>query len=211
MSRHRSREDEIRILARRAKVANLLLRGTVNQQEILRQLGMEPDQHSTVSKDIKAIKAEWRERTVDDFGEARQREADRLLLMMGEYMAAWERSKVEKQSTRTKRKTRPGRADGNRPPVPETSDEAEVKKEFRDGNAAFLDGAFKCHVRLCELFGLDEPKRVKHVGDEDAPPIKVEAVVKVKAADLSTEELRLLLDLRKRLAGNPAGADPGRN
>ncbi len=159
MSRHRSREDEIRILARRAKVANLLLRGTINQQEILHQLGMEPDQHSTVSRDIKAIKAEWRERTVDDFSEARQREADRLLLLLGEYMAAWERSKVEKHSTRTKRKTKPGKPAGDMPPVPETSDEAEVKKEFRDGNPAFLDGAMKCHGRLCELFGLDVTKR----------------------------------------------------
>src|SRR5262245_22827380 len=163
---HKSHAEEVRIYSRRSKVAALLLRGVTTQFEICERLGMEPGQRSTISRDVKAIKLEWRASAVRDFDQAKGRELAKLDALEKEYWEAWERSKAEKQSTRTRRRTRP--AGGGTA----TDDEAEVRKEHRDGNPAFLEGALRCVDKRCEILGLNAAKKVRHGGDEDAPPIR---------------------------------------
>jgi hypothetical protein len=143
-----SQADIARVLSRRTKVAALLLRGTTNQFEIAAKLGMEASQHYTISRDIKAIKEEWRGSALRDFNEARGREIEKLEALEKEFWEAWDRSRVEKVSERTK-KNKKGRS---------LAYEDETRKELRDGNPAFLDGALKCIAKRCELLGLDAPK-----------------------------------------------------
>src|SRR5436190_23722016 len=89
--------ESLRIMSRRTKVAACILRGTTNQWEILRQLGMEPRQRSTISRDIKAIKEEWKAARVRDLDEALGRELAKLDHLEREAWEAWERSKRDER------------------------------------------------------------------------------------------------------------------
>lgn len=138
-----SNADQARIMSRRTKVAALLLRGTSNQYEICAQLGMEHSQQSVISKDIKAIKTEWRRSAVRDFDEAKGRELEKLEALEREAWEAWERSKLERTSSRTSKRS------GAAP-----AESAELKKEKRDGNPKFLDVVLRCIAKRCEILGL---------------------------------------------------------
>jgi hypothetical protein len=138
----RSTADELRILSRRCKVSELILRGTTNHLEICQQLGMDPGQRSTITRDVAAIKEQWRESALRDFDEARGRELEKLALVEKEAWLAWERSKEEGSRKRT------------------TPDGEETVKEKRDGNAAFLEAVLKCIAKRCALLGLDSPLKV---------------------------------------------------
>lgn len=169
-----NKSDHLQVLSRRSKVAELVLRGVTNQFEICARLGMEPKQQPTVSRDIKAIEEDWRRIAAQQISEARGRELERLDRVEREYWDAWERSKVERQSTRNRRRRKPTqKLDAEGRPLTETEDEDETKKEPRDGDARFLDGVLACVKKRCEILGIDAPKRLKHGGDEESPPIKV--------------------------------------
>jgi hypothetical protein len=177
MSR-RSTAEEIRILSRRSKVARLILQGITNQYEICQQLGMEPGQRTTISRDISAIKDEWRASAVRDWDEAKGKELARLELLEAEAWAAWERSKAERTSSRTRRMERPGPAaepgsgNGTAGATRLESALAELKKEQRDGSQAFLLVALKCVSERCKILGLHAPVRHRHGGDDTAPPVR---------------------------------------
>jgi hypothetical protein len=141
----RSSAEALRMASRRSKVAALVLQGVTNQFEIANKIGLGDEGQSTVSRDLKAIKAEWRQSTLVDWNEAKGKELARLDRVEAEYWAAWERSKIEKESTRTKRRT------GGESP----SDEAEVKKEKRDGDPRFLEGILGCIAQRCRLLYLE--------------------------------------------------------
>jgi hypothetical protein len=126
------------------KIAALIVRGTTNQFEILRQLGMEETQQPLVSRDIATIKGWWKASAIRDFDEAKGKELARLDALEAEAWQAWERSKQPHESTRTRRST------GRTP-----SDLAELKKEQRDGNPAYLMAILSCVDRRCKLLGLD--------------------------------------------------------
>ncbi len=151
-----SNAQQALILSRRCKVAELLLKGISNRNDIMQRLGMEPSQRGSIERDIKSIKKEWRQSAIRDFNESVSIELAKLDRLEREYWESWEKSKSEKQSTRSARRNRmgvDGSAGGN-------DEFAEVKKEHRDGNPAFLDGVMKCIAKRCELLGLDQPKKV---------------------------------------------------
>lgn len=145
------------MLSRRTKVAALALRGITNQFDICERLGMDRSQNSTISRDLKAIREEWKQSAVRDFDEAKGKELARLDAVEREAWEAWERSKVQRETTRTKRRT------GDT-----LSDEAELKKESRDGDPRFLAMVIDCVDKRCELLGLV----VKGKDEQNsAPPI----------------------------------------
>jgi hypothetical protein len=184
----KSNAEELRILSRRAKVATLLLKGVTNHYDITHQLGMEDSQRSTISRDVTAIKAQWKESALRDFDEAKGRELEKLELLEREGWAAWERSQQERQSTRTQ--TNPS---GN---VEET------KKEKRDGHAAYLEVVLKCITKRCALLGLDSPIKVAPTTPDGHSPWRP------ALRDLSDDELALLERLAERMhsiSGGEAG------
>lgn len=145
----RNNEEALRVLSRRAKVARLVLAGITNQFEIAERLGLEKfSGQRTVSRDLAAVREAWKAAAVQALDEAKGRELAKLEAIEAEYWAAWERSKAPRESTRTRR-----RAGGER-----TTDEAEVRKEQRDGNPRFLMGAERCVRLRCQILGILEPE-----------------------------------------------------
>jgi hypothetical protein len=90
------------------------------------------------------------------------------------------------------------------------------KKAVGDGAAdqpdlEAMDRAIKLAQRINALFGLETTK-LKVGGDAAAPPIQVAVDAKARHevyARLNTDELRLLRDLRDRLAGPAGGGSDG--
>ncbi len=188
-------EDECRVYSRRIKVAAIVLRGVTNQFDILAQLGMgddTPANRCTISRDLKAIKEEWRVRACEDWREAQGAELARLDALEREYWAAWERSKVDRESHRDQ-KTRRGDYD---------QETTETKKEPRDGDPRFLDGILNCIKRRCAILGLDAEKPQSPV----VVNVQTEAAAALNRA--STDDLRALRDLRRKLVAD-AGPGPG--
>jgi hypothetical protein len=200
---HRSNAEEVRILSRRAKVAALLLRGTTNQFSILAALGMEPNQQSTISRDIKAIREEWKASAVRDFDEAKGRELEKLEAIEADAWAAWERSRSERTITRTRRTEKPGQSpagkDGKESGALLQSALAESRKEQRDGEQGFLAVALKCVQERCKILGLHAPVRHAHGGDSSAPPVKVE---RITAEDLFSAQQSAAEYRHERFGGN---------
>ena len=153
-----SSERKLRIMSRQAKVAKFILRGTTNTLDIVAALGMEPSQYKTIRRDINKIRDEWRESRIKDYGAVQSEELAKLEELEREYWAAWERSKVERKHTRTKRKTGAKQDDG----ASKQTDEAEVKKIQVDGNPDFLDGVLRCIAKRCDILGLTRPGETRN-------------------------------------------------
>jgi hypothetical protein len=125
---------------RRARVAASYLRGEY-QHDIAEREGVV---QATISNDLKAIRAMWRESAVRDLDAHKERELARLDHLERTYWQAWERSLQERQSSHTKKANR---KDG------ETT-ETGLRKEQRDGDPRFLDGVLSCITARCKLLGL---------------------------------------------------------
>lgn len=115
------RRKAIDIAQRRQAVAGRYLHGAT-QWEIANALEVT---QSCVSKDLKAIQAEWLASSVRDFDAIKAEQLAKVDSIEREHWAAWERSK------------RPD-AEGNQ----------------RDGDPRFLDGVLKCVTKRCEMLGV---------------------------------------------------------
>ena len=180
--------EQLRIASRRSKVAELTLRG-VNQWEICTKLGMEPDQRTIISKDVAVIRKEWRQSAIRDFDEARGRELAALDAVEKEFWEAWERSKTEKESKRTAKRTHPRGEDNS----------DETIKECRDGNPAFLDGVLKCITKRCEILGLDVPPDGSQSSDKK-DPMKVVKIIERYSLEFERTAERQRIE--SRVSGN---------
>lgn len=68
------RAKQVEIEARRARVASLLLAGVSDQSKIAEQVGVD---RSTISRDIKAIEADWQASAVQDIAAAKGKDLER--------------------------------------------------------------------------------------------------------------------------------------
>jgi len=183
---HGSSELRLAVIRRRIKVANLMAKGVSNQYTILAQLGMEPGQQSTISRDMRVIYRWWQLRVARKCDKHISLQVARLEWMLDEACAAWERSKAPRESSRSRTSDR-GKS-------------AELKKEGRDGNPKFLELIVNTIAQLCELLDLNPAKRVMHGGDAGAPPIKHEhALPKLDLSKLGEPEILALKQIREKL------------
>src|SRR5262249_25398485 len=115
----------------------------------------------------------WRESAVADFGEATGAELARLAELERESWAAWERSKVARERTRTKRAIRPARgssaAAGPAGEGVASIDSAELAREGRGGDPRFLAVVLSCIKQRAELLGLSAPARLELMGKGGGP------------------------------------------
>ncbi len=74
-----ARQKEIERQGRRRQVAALLLAGISDQTQIANQLSVT---QPTISRDIKAIEAEWRVRAADDIDKAKGKDLQRIERMI---------------------------------------------------------------------------------------------------------------------------------
>jgi hypothetical protein len=139
---------QLKIDARRRRVAELYLQGYRNQQAIADQLGNV--NRRTVGLDLKAIRRWWREDAVFEFKTAVAEELARINCIEREAWATWEKSKTPLERSRSGQQRGPA---GDRQIV-------QIEKEDRCGDPRYLDKVAWCIERRCQLLGLDAPKQV---------------------------------------------------
>jgi predicted transcriptional regulator len=144
-----SKKTEIAI--RRQQIAAAYLRGGT-QAEIATELGCD---QATVSRDLKALRAEWMRSALIDINEAKARELAKIDALELEYWQAWKRSQEDAESEITKMQgTPPKQGDAN--PAPAKL-ETQKKREGQSGNPAFLRGVEWCINKRCEIIGVNAP------------------------------------------------------
>lgn len=141
--------DQFATLERRKNVAERYLRGQ-SQWQIGRSLEVSA---ATVNRDLAWVRKEWLASCIRDYDARKAQELAHIDLVEREAWAAWERSKSPRELTRTRRRQKPTTdKDGN--PAASAEDEAEYRKEQRDGNPKFLEVALRCIEQRCKIFGL---------------------------------------------------------
>jgi hypothetical protein len=184
----RSTAEELSIESRRCQVAALFLRGTKRQSELALRLGVN---RSTISRDLKALNARWKEAAVRDLDAAKGQELERLDQLEAEYWQAWEKSKGPHEVTTTEQTTG-GDSDRTR---------AAIRTEEQHGDPRYLDGVQRCIEQRCKLLGLCAPQKIAPTTPDGQEPYRL-TVEDFTQARNRTEEWR-----RERF-GTPA---PGTN
>jgi hypothetical protein len=133
------------------QITSLYLTGKT-QQAIADVIGVSRQQ---ISLDIQAIKKRWRESSLIDIGEAKNRELDRLDKLEQIYWSAWENSLGER--TRTKQETSADGRDEDKNKKRKSLIRASVEKETMLGNPAYLAGIEYCISERCKIVGLYAP------------------------------------------------------
>lgn len=146
-------QKETRLL----KVAQYYLEGH-NQHEIGRKVGVATQ---TVSRDLKEVRARWRNEMIRDFGEAVARELAKLDKIEAEAWLAWRRT-IGKHKITTEEE-----ADKIAGEAMLRGSKVSVKTESLAGDPRFLEVALKCSAERRKLIGLDAPERLELYGGND--------------------------------------------
>ena len=116
----------------------------------------------TVSRDIQAVIAEWREQRLDDIDAYQTTELSRIAKLEQTYWEAWDRSVGESRRTVTESVTSSALVGGVEEPVQvgPKRNRAQITKEDENGDPRFLAGVQWCIDRRCKILGLDAPQDV---------------------------------------------------
>jgi len=152
--------EAVTIENRRLAVADHYLAGAT-QTEIAAQLGVD---QATISRDVRALRQQWREKAVRDIEQKEERELAILDRIEDEAWAGWKRScRKSKRVTRT--------ANGA----------VLTTTKTQCGNPRFLFAVLTCIGHRCKIFGLYATEPVKPI----EPPPKIltrdEMIAKVRA------------------------------
>jgi hypothetical protein len=136
----------------RRKISSLYLQG-VGQWEIGERLGIS---QPTVSRDLKVIQTEWRERNLEDIGELKRVELEKIDHLEQTYWDAWQRSIEDAETIRQEGEA--GAAGGSN---------VKPKKIVRTakgqiGDPRFLAGVQWCINKRADILGIDAPKKVEN-------------------------------------------------
>lgn len=141
--------------ARRKEVASRYLRGE-SQYAIADALKIA---QSTVSKDLKALHAQWLQAALMDLNAYKARELARIDQLELIAWQAWDASKLPRKTTVLK--SVPGPPPGNQPiPV-----ESKFETQERNGDPRYLERVSWCIGQRCKILGLEAPLMVKHGGE----------------------------------------------
>jgi hypothetical protein len=148
-----TKRNAAQIAANRRDIAHLYLRERLSQAEIGTRLGMT---QQMVSYDLRALEREWVKAGLMDLTAHKAAELARINELECTYWDAWEKSLGIREISTTG-KTADGAA------------HAQIRKEPREGNPAFLAGVQWCIDRRCKLLGLDAPSRSELSGPQGGP------------------------------------------
>jgi hypothetical protein len=144
------------VAERRRKVAEMYLTGTT-QAEIGKAVGVS---RQTIHVDLKHIHADWLKSALMPFDKLKARELARIDRLEREHWAAWDRSQKEYQATLTEKKEGSDSKDDYT--------KAQVRKEQRVGDKAFLTGIQWCIEQRLKIFGVYAAQRVALTWEEEA-------------------------------------------
>jgi hypothetical protein len=135
-----TRARKLLILERRRRVAAALVRGQ-SQWQIAQTEGVDPAQ---ISRDLSAIRQEWRQSALIDFEARQAEELARIDAVEAEAWAAWDRSKQDTERRQARTVTTPS---GQRT-------EASRVESVQCGDPRFLTQIMACVKHRCDLLGL---------------------------------------------------------
>ena len=136
MSTSGPKRTEFEREANLVEIKDAYLRGDT-QMAIAERLGLSQGQ---ISRDLAKVQKRWRESSLVDINEAKQRELERIDVLEREYWQAWENSKGEQQ-----RSTASKTGDQSR---------AQIVKYESAGDPRFLAGVQWCVEQRCKILGL---------------------------------------------------------
>lgn len=140
-----TRTKRFEVMQRRARLAELFLRGQKNQTRLAELLGVD---QGTISRDLEAMNKEWQATYLGDVNANKAEIIGELEASKAELWAAWERSKKPKERQRAKTVKGSGRGgSGDR-------QEGEKSAEGRDGNPKFLQEIREIDNLIARLRGL---------------------------------------------------------
>ena len=174
----RNTAERLAILARRSRIATMAARGERNRERLVVALaaeGIKVDER-TVSRDLKAIEQEWRERYLGPIDDHKSQIIAELEAAKLELWAAWERSRKPRE--RFKGKTVSGQAKGKGADAkPAGREEKEKVTEGRDGNPRFLAEIREIDHLIAKIKGMIITKVAPVTPDGDKPAVlKIEVV-----------------------------------
>ena len=143
------------VLRDRADIARMRLEGLTQVQiaEEISRLRSYSVSHQTIANDLKAVRDEWLNQSIDNYDQTRLIELSRLDEEESIAKDAWERSILPKK----KEKTRTGVNDGK--PFEEFMQETAT----RDGNPAFLQRLESIRQRRCAILGFNAQQRSENI------------------------------------------------
>ena len=143
------------ILRDRAEIAKMRLEG-LTQAKIAERLASLRDyalSPQTIAIELKAVRDEWLNQTIDNYEQTRLIELSRIDEEEAIAIGAWYRSTQPKK----KERTRTGTNDGK--PFEEFMQETET----RDGNPAFLQRLESIRQRRCAILGFNAQQRSENI------------------------------------------------
>ena len=170
----------------RREIARLYLRERLTQAEIGDRLGMT---RQMVTYDLRALRREWLDAGLMDLTEHKARELAKTNELERTYWAAWEQSQ-EVRTTSTTGQTSGGVA------------HAQIRKETREGNPAFLAGVQWCIDRRCKLLGLDAPTQSWLSGPKGGP---------IEVTEVTAARERIMGLIARQTAAGAEGDSDGSN
>jgi hypothetical protein len=135
------------------EINRLYLRGDT-QMSIAEKLALSQSQ---ISRDLATIQRRWRESSIVDLNEAKQRELARIDELEREYWQAWQASRGEQQ-----RSTASKTGEVNR---------AQITKYESAGDPRFLQGVQWCVEQRCKILGLLAAVKNEVSGQDGGPVV----------------------------------------
>jgi transposase len=162
---------------------------------------------STISKDIAAIREEWRCSRADSFHSEQLHELARIDAIEREVWAQWESSKAEEVTTRAETEVLITEENGRQVRKPGAERVIRVTK-IRNADPRYMDTIRWCVEMRCKLLGLLAPCKMAAPPLEGSTPPKVH----IDLSTLTDEQLEALDALRDRLLGlPPSSSNPSLN
>jgi len=186
--KHRSKAQ---IARDRRRISDLYLQGWL-QADIADTIGVSAP---TVSRDLKALQADWLESALIDFNEAKARELAKVDRLEREYWQAWRRSCEDAETIRQEGSRRGEDGSKKLPPV----DKVVKTSKGQAGDPRFLQGVQWCIDKRCKILGIDAPQKLEHTG-KDGGPIQTKEVGLTDA-----ERLAALAAMLEQLPEEAAG------
>ena len=168
-----SKAEQLSILKRRRDVAAWYL-ANVPQWEMAQRAGVDPGQ---ISRDLAAIKREWRASMLADFQERIGMELAKINAVERQCWLEWDESKKDAQTRSAKTVRTPAGQDAAGQPLFAERSEASRREEGQCGDPRFLAGIRACVKQRCELLGLIVAKVAPTSPDGREPARVVEFIV----------------------------------
>jgi hypothetical protein len=158
-----------------------------SQWEIANKLGLD---QSTVSRELKRLQTEWKERAAQNMNEAKTLELARIDALEREAMAAWEKSKGSHREQLTRSR---GLLDGKDKKVKTVNAaDMQIRQWESEGDPRYLAVALQCIERRCKILGVDAPRRrVDYQLSAQTPKPVLRRIAQGMPVDLALNEYAL--------------------